>query len=880
MNFLPFRATLFSDALRTGILLLAFNLILIAAIAQSSILQKQVSVTVQGAKISTALQQIEAAAGCTFVYSPNLLDIDRTVTIDAHHKPLSTILQELFAGEMPRVEVNGTRISLQPNTGSGHVYGRVLTEDGIAVESVTVAIEGGKQTMTDAKGEFSFQKVLSGEQQIKVNFLGQVLAQRYVNVPSGSGVAVDFVLQDDGRLLQEVIVTGQKRKTSSVIKSDIPLENLPMMVQIVGQEQLQQRQVMSIREAITNVSGVTYASSYAGGYDTFTGRGFALNIMRNGVAIANAAGQVYGDNIEQIDVLKGPASIQYGDIAPGSVMNLVTKKPLDYNYKRLEMKLGQYGLLRPSIDISGPLNEKKTVLFRLNSSLEKSDSFRDKINNKSFLFAPSFTWKILPALTWNLEGVYAHDDRTMDPGIISPDNTYRGLSKLSFGTFLGEPANMYRSTDENIFSTLSYQFSSDWTLRNVSYYTKATREYGWMSFTLASLTESGDIDRTYSSETGEYGGWGSTMDLLGKFNLASTQHNLLVGVEYLYDDRDRSLSGWGKLDEPINLYNPVYGQSTLIIDNQGTPGDPSTQRKRFGAYAQDQISLFDERLQVLLGLRLNHVNRSSTWSTGPEPAQYMPDKQTIFNPRMGVLYKPFRWMSAFASYTNSFEMNGQNRFTGELLSPSNADQYEAGIKSSVWGDRLGITLAAFHIDKKNISGYVTGLTEAPSFPHTYFSAESGTASYVGANHQSKGIELDVNGYVLPSLFVNAAFSYIDATIVEDPAYPAGNQLGGAPRVITNFWANYKFSQQALKGFEFGGGVSYRGKNYATSYNRDVELAPDYTTIDIALAYTFKNVFTRLNVNNLANEKGYTYGMYGGYYPLWSRRAIISVGIKL
>ncbi|GAA4786417.1 hypothetical protein GCM10023231_13000 [Olivibacter ginsenosidimutans] len=602
--------------------------------------------------------------------------------------------------------------------------------------------------------------------------------------------------------------------------------------------------------------------------------------MRNGVAVSNTAGPLYGDNIEQVDVLKGPASIQYGDIAPGSVMNLVTKKPLYYDYKRLEMKLGEHGLLRPTIDVSGPLNAGKTVLFRLNSSLEKSNSFRDEINNQTFLFAPTITWKITPKLSWNIEGVYNNDNRTADPGIISPDNTYEGLSKLRFNTFLGEPANVYRSTDENLFSTLSYQLSDNWKIRNITYYTKATRGYGWMSFDLNSLSDSGYVDRNYSAETGKYTGWGTTVDLLGTINWGLTRHHVLVGGEYLYDDRDRSLSGWGKLDEPINVYNPIYGQSTLIIDNQGTPGDPSSNRKRLGAYVQDQIALLHDRLQLLLGVRMNHIERASTWSTGDVPDVYKPDKQTIFNPRFGVLVKPVDWLSVFSSYTNSFEMNGQNRITGELLDPSDAHQYEVGFKTSLLQDRFGLTLATFKIDKKNISGYVTGLTAPPTFEHTNYSPESGTASYSGANHQSKGLELDINGRIIPDLFINAAFSYIDAKIVDDPAYPSGNQLGGSPKVIANLWLNYSFNKTVLKGFDVGGGYSFRSKNYATSYNLPTERVPNYGTVDVTLGYAFKNFFTRLNVSNITNEKSYTYGMYGGYYPLWTRRAVLSIGFNM
>ncbi|WP_176146179.1 TonB-dependent siderophore receptor [Parapedobacter luteus] len=880
MNFLRFNHSYVSITAKTLAILSAALLCAAASYAQSTILQKRISIQRAETTLAQALASLEAEAGCTFIYSPDLLDTDRKVSLRYQNQPLEAILADLLGDAVRQLEVTGNRITLQPSRGKGTVSGMVMTNDGQPAALVTVAIRGGRSARTDEQGRYRLENVESGDHIIVASYVGLTPVRKQVYLAPGGAAKADFVLDENAQSLQEVVVTGQKRFTSSVTKSDVPLENLPMMVQIIDQSLLEQRQITSIREAVSSVSGVTYASSFAGGYDTFTGRGFGLNIMRNGVAVTNSAGQLYGDNIEQIDVLKGPASIQYGDIAPGSVMNLVTKKPLDYNYKRFELKLGQYNLFRPTVDISGPLNDSKTVLFRLNSSLEKSESFRDEINNRSFLFAPTITWKITPKLIWNVEGVYYNDARTTDPGIISPDGTYDGLSRLRFATFLGEPANVYRNTDENLFSTLEYQLNDRWKFRNVTYYTNATREYGWMSFTLASLTESGDIDRTYSSETGQYGGRGSTVDVLGRITLGSTDHHLLVGGEYLYDDRDRSLSGWGTLDKPINLYHPVYGQSTLILDNQGTPGDPSTQRKRLGVYVQDQIALLDEKLQFLLGVRLNRVERASTWSTGVVPDQYLPDKQTIFNPRFGILVKPVPWLSAFASYTNSFEMNGQNRFTGELLDPSDAHQYEAGLKSSLLNDHLGITLAAFHIDKKNISGYVSGLTEPPTFAHTYYSPESGTASYIGANHRSKGLELDINGRILPQVYINGAFSYIDATIVADPAFPAGNQLPGSPKFIANVWAGYEFLSGSLAGLNLSTGYSFRSSNYATGYNLPTQEAPSYTTVDVSIGYRLQPFFARLNVTNLFDAKSYTYGMYGGYYPLWSRRAVLSIGIKL
>ncbi|SEK78263.1 TonB-dependent receptor [Parapedobacter koreensis] len=442
MNFSLFSTTYLSHLFKTLILILWLTLITSLSWAQSDILQKRISIQVNDVTLAQALEQIEEKAGCTFIYSLNLLDAGRKVSLNHRDETLERVLQDVFGDAVKRMEIKGNRINLQPSAGKGTVSGTVRTSDGQPAGFVTVSIRGQRSTQADERGGFKLENIEAGTYTVVASYVGLQTQQQRVTVAPDGTANVAFTLSEDAQTLQEVEVTGQQRKTSSVTKTDIPLENLPMMVQIIDQAQLQRRQVLSIREAIANVSGINYASSYSGGYDAFSGRGFELTAMRNGVSIANGAGQLYGDNIEQIDVLKGPASIQYGDLPPGSVINLVTKKPLEQNYTRFEMKLGQYSLLRPTFDISGALDENRTVLFRLNTTLEKANSFRDEINNRTFLFAPTITWKITDRLTWNVEAVYSNDERTSDPGIISPNQTYDGLQRLRFETFLGEPANM------------------------------------------------------------------------------------------------------------------------------------------------------------------------------------------------------------------------------------------------------------------------------------------------------------------------------------------------------------------------------------------------------------------------------------------------------
>lgn len=170
---------------------------------------------------------------------------------------------------------------------------------------------------------------------------------------------------DTSRLLKELMVYGQKRQIASITKTPTPLIDLPISVQLIDRKLIEQQQITDVRDAIKNVSGITVTGTYGDGYAMFNGRGFSMNFNSNfrwnGI-LMQTNGRLYGDNIERIEILKGPASIQYGDVAPGAVMNFVSKKPLDYDYRRFELKVGEYGFFRPTLDLSGALTPSKCTV--------------------------------------------------------------------------------------------------------------------------------------------------------------------------------------------------------------------------------------------------------------------------------------------------------------------------------------------------------------------------------------------------------------------------------------------------------------------------------------------------------------------------------------
>ncbi|MDX3915414.1 MAG: TonB-dependent receptor [Pseudosphingobacterium sp.] len=852
-----------------------------ATYAQQNILDKPITLHLYQTKLSDAILSIEKAADCSISYSETFLNNEQLISLDANDIPLSSVLQQMFGDLVKGIRVKGNQISIQPSKGKGTITGTVKTSDGQAAAFVSISIQGQRSTQTDEKGHFTLTSVEAGRHTVQASHLGLRTQNQSVIVSPEETTEVFFTFIENAQHLDEVTVTGQKRKTASVTHSDLPIQDIPLSIQLIDQTLLQQQLTIDVRDAIKNVSGITNTGTYAGGYADYTGRGFAMNgtsnFRRNGIYLNNMS-HLYNDNIERIEILKGPASVIYGDIAPGAVMNFVTKKPLDYDYRKFEMKIGEYGLYRPSFDLSGPLDQQHKLLYRVNASYERSNSFIDYVNNQTLLFTPSITWLITPKLSWNIEAAFKNDERTHNAGVVSPDGTTATLDQLPLSRFLGEPNNQFRYRETSLYSDLNYELSTHWRIRNSTFYSNTQDRVEGTYYPLLTPDEEGNIVRSTWMTNFFPTSWGNNLDVVGNVQTGVFKHALAFGIDYL-----RNENGYNQVEsqqmEPINIFNPVYGL-TKVIRSNSYPGmeGPKAFFSRTGIYAQEQLSTLQDRLHLFAGLRYNITRQGTEFTNAsPAPELYKEDKKNLLSPRIGLVIKPKDWLSLYGSYAQSYEQNGQDMLTGNIIPQTDADQWETGIKTSLLNDRLGIGLAAFRINKENVFGYVYNLAEEPDFPHLYWDPDTKIASYLGGHHRSKGIELDVNGVLAKGLNVNLAASYIDAYVVQDPAFATGNQLRGNAKKTANFWAHYQFQQGALQGFSLGWGIFYKDGFYTNSNNDPTKWLDSFWSMDASAGYNYRNVFARLNVSNLTDNIGYL--GTAGYTPLWVRRAVLSFGVQ-
>ncbi|GAA4342017.1 TonB-dependent receptor [Flaviaesturariibacter amylovorans] len=763
----------------------------------------------------------------------------------------------------------------------GKISGTVRSAEGLPAAFVTVQVKETKQsTATNEDGVFHLFQVAPGNYTLQLTAIGFEPLEQIVTVAADNTLQLELRLAQSARQLAQVVVTGQKRRTSTVTKTNIPLLDLPMSIQVIDQQIIRQQAAFDLKDIVRNVSGVNQTGSYNGGYQFFNSRGFDMNnwtnFRRNGTLLWNM-GNHYADFYESVEFLKGPSAILYGDVAPGGVINFVTKKPLPYNYGRIDLRVGEYGLVRPAVDLAGPLDAKGKVLYRLNTSYERSKSFRDVVENETVMMAPALTWNISPKASWNVELNYKNDERVGDPGLVSPDGTFEGLRRISEKTFLGEREATYGYKNTSLISTFKVYLGKQWYLQQTSSVMQTLRT-PLNVYVNNDADAAGNVTRYQYFFRQKFNTRTAMLDAVGEVATGPIRHKLLVGADFM-DDGIR-MGGFLQDDiaGTINLYRPEQGKASLkalplVWDNN------AGFTRRIGLYAQDQLSFLNDKLQVLLGVRYNrYVSGTRYDNKADKPADYTEVVEKPLVPRLGVVYKPLPYLSVYTSYAESYEVNGFDWIDArKQVPPTFGTQYEAGIKADLLQKRLGVTLSVFNIEKENVYSWAESAT-APSIDYVSWSAQEGYYTYLAKRHRSRGIELDINGRVNDNLNILATGSYIRAEIVDDIVYQKGNRLANQPREMFSLWANYTFSR-ALKGLSLGYGAFYKGAFFADASNAAGGKVPANYTMDASVGYSWKQWSAQVNVSNLTDRVSYL-GAFGSWEPQWTRRTVLTLSYKL
>ncbi|AFY89074.1 TonB-dependent siderophore receptor [Chroococcidiopsis thermalis] len=636
---------------------------------------------------------------------------------------------------------------------------------------------------------------------------------------------------------QEIVVTDEQDgylvpDTNVGTRTDTPLRDIPQSIQIIPQQVLEEQQVDSLNEAIKNVPGVIQNTpDDTPIFNSFTIRGFDAgenqNFTRNGLKLrfANSTTAIFS-NIERVEVLRGPASVLFGGGEPGGTINIVTKQPLREPFYSVEASVGSYDFYQGALDLTGPLNDSKTILYRLNASYESAESFVNFVNREISAVAGAIKFEL-----------GKNTDLTFDIQYVGA--TQRGGSGLPVeGTILpnpnGEiPRNRNLAEPDSRFIidrliagyNLEHRFSENWSLRNAFYF--ADNNYR-IRDSVAAISLEPDL-RTVERFADEVDTRDQTFDfvtnVVGKFSTGAIQHQLLLGVDLSRFD-SRFFTDGAFRGTPIDLFDPVY--STEILERTDPPSETTTLTDSLGIYLQDQVTITNN-LKLLLGGRFDAFEQTEEDLLENTETSQSGD---AFSPRLGIVYQPIEPISLYASYTRSFAPSYGRSADDEPFEPGRGTQYEIGVKADI-NDRLSATLALYDLTRTNVN------TTDPDNPN--FEIQTG-------EQNSQGVELFISGEILPGWNIIAGYAYTDARITQDETYEVGNRINNVPESSFNLWTSYEIQSGNLQGLGFGIGFFYVGDRQGDLENTFT--LPSYFRTDAAIFYKRGQFRAALNVNNL------------------------------
>lgn len=723
-----------------------------------------------------------------------------------------------------------------------------------------------------------------------------VFAQEAANVSDDSKYdettisPFDTVKNKKGQVLKEVIVTANKeKKPVSALRSGLKPMDTPQSVQVIGAEIIGQQQSIRLSDVVKNVNGVYVGSARGGAQESFYSRGYdmsANNMFKNGFRY-NAGSIPEVSSLEKVEVLKGSAALLFGNVAPGGILNMVTKSPSFKKGGEISMQMGSYSFYKPSIDIYGPLNN--SIAYRFNGSYENSESFRDVVKRERYYVNPSVLFKVSGKTEITLQGDYLHDDWTPDfgTGIIGKE-----IVDLPRNLYLGADWSNGQTKQSSVSGLVNHQFSKNWKLNfNTSFQNYSRTSKGTERVQPAA---NGDWNRPLGQNKNLEQIIGEQLSLQGCFTTGKIKHQLFTGVDF-----ENSFA-----QAYTFTFSPTTYGSGNIFDfenfNQGT-GIPDgtntrivkTTTNRFGVYAQDLISI-TEQFKVLAGLRWSwqeaQVDTHDLTKNPVVITEANTLKDLAFSPKLGLVFQPTKNMSLFASYANSFTPNTGTTVQGDAIEPSIIDQFEVGVKKDFWRGILSTNVTLYQIVNSNLAQTAQFKADGSDNTDTSIKVLSGETT-------SKGIEIDITAKPTAGLNITAGYSYNDMRYTKtsglNGSFIEGDRLVRTPANTANLSFFYTLPSGVLKGVSFGTMANYIG-NRVGGWNSQIVINPTtqvqtindreiplegYTTIDLSAGYEWKQFSILCKLSNITNELNYTVHENYSVNPIAPRQVMTSIKYK-
>ncbi|MCQ4158978.1 TonB-dependent siderophore receptor [Roseomonas sp. GC11] len=638
--------------------------------------------------------------------------------------------------------------------------------------------------------------------------------------------------------------------TTTGTKTDTPLIEAPQSLGVVTRDQMDDQGATTVSQALRYTAGVQGEVRPGVRYDSVYVRGFGgqgtdaayvnyLDGLRQQRGISYAVPNVDPWLLERIEVLRGPASVLYGQSGSGGIVNLVSRRPTEETIHEVRLEAGSHGLAQTAFDLGGKVTEDGTFLYRLSGIARTAGSQVDYNDEQRIAIAPALTWRPDKETTLTILANYQYDPDSGFYGFVPASGTVLANrnGQLHSNFFSGDPNwNHFERRQASIGYQFERQLDDVWTFRQNFRYQHIDSEFRGIS--IRSISADGrTLARAAALSIEHVDSFALDNQAQAVFRTGGLEHVVLGGLDYSRASAKRRL-GQANVSS-LSMFSPAYGITVPTINAALT-----TQiQDQLGTYLQDQMAY--GRWHFTLGIRQDFASSETvTRSSGTHTSQF--DTATTW--RAGALYRFDNGLAPYASYATSFLPNSGTYSPargGTPFDPTTGQMYEVGVKFQPDGYDSFIQLAGFQITQQNV------LTTDPN--NTSYSIETGEI-------RSRGIELEGRATISRNLDLIGTYTYTNAVITSSAvAGVTGNQAPVVPKHMASAWANYRFREGALAGLGVGGGVRYLGTSMGDQANSFH--VPAATLYDASIRYDLsrfggplEGVEATLNVTNLFDKE--------------------------
>lgn len=627
------------------------------------------------------------------------------------------------------------------------------------------------------------------------------------------------------------------QRSLSATKTDTALMETPMSIHVVSREQIESQGAQQLTQTLRYTPGLSAdIRGDTSRFDMISFRGLGAVsdtfLYLDGLRLPRGASylvpQIDMHSLERVEVLKGPASVMYGQAPLGGIVSMVSKRPVAETFQELSVAAGSHNRRQLTWDSGGALNAVGSLSYRMTALARESDTSVDMTEEARVFLAPSITWKPDADTELTLRALYQHDPKGGFYGVLPSSGSIlpnpNGPFPRSF--FDGSPDfNQFDRTQAAIGYTLERRLNSQWQLtQNLRYWHMDLDQSQVGSTGLQADQRTLNRYALWSSE--KLNGINIDTHLLGKLQTGDVAHQLLIGLD-LQHDRWQQTQGYGAAPT-LDYLQPNYQQA---ITRPVGSTSPDRRQRMAGLYLQDQVQW--NRWSLTLGGRYDHASIKNDNELAKTSNEQSLNKLSW---RAGLIHNFANGLAPYASYATSFDPSITANPYGAPFQPTTGRQYEIGVKYQPPGSQALFSVAAFDLRQHNV------LTQDPNSSLPNARVQTGEI-------QSRGLELEARWSPVKRLNLIGGLSYVDPEVTRSNGADLGKRPITVAKRTASLWADYQLGTGVFAGLTVGAGVRHVGSAFADPANTQV--IPAYTVLDAMLRYDLRQLDRSLNGMSLA-----------------------------